>query len=81
MTLAKSGLDAALFLDEPEEYVVTSALGSNRAICFASKNGSDASVEIIVSGNDTPLSIADSGTKITINSATGSGGAATSTAA
>jgi len=81
MTLAKSGLDAALFLDEPEEYVVTAALGSNRDICFVSKNGTDASVEIIVSGNDTPLSIADSGTKITINSATGSGGAATSTAA
>jgi hypothetical protein len=81
MTLAVSGLSAALYQDEPEEYVVTAALGSNRDICFASKNGTDASVEIIVSGNNTPLTIADSGTKITINSATGAGGAATSTAA
>ena len=81
MTQAVSGLSAALFRDEPEEYVVTANLGSNRDICFASKNGTDASVEIIVSGSSTPLSIADSGTKITINSATNSGGTATSTAA
>jgi hypothetical protein len=81
MTSAVSGLSAALFRDEPEEYVVTANLGSNRDICFASKNGTDASVEIIVSGNNTPLSISDSGTKITINSATNSGGVATSTAA
>ena len=81
MTSAVSGLSAALFRDEPEEYVVTAALGSNRDICFVSKNGTDASVEIIVSGSSTSLSIADSGTKITINSATNVGGVATSTAA
>lgn len=81
MTSAVSGLSAALYQDEPEEYVVTAALGSNRDICFASKNGTDASVEIIVSGSNTPLTIDDSGTKVTINSATGAGGAATSTAA
>lgn len=80
MTSAVSGLSAALFRDEPEEYVVTAALGSNRDICFVSKNGTDASVEIIVSGSSTPLSITDSGTKITINSATNVGGTATSTA-
>lgn len=80
MTSAVSGLSAALFRDEPEEYVVTAALGSNRDICFVSKNGTDASVEIIVSGNNTPLSIAVSGTKVTINSATDGSGTATSTA-
>ena len=80
MTSAVSGLSAALFRDEPEEYVVTAALGSNRDICFASKNGTDASVEIIVSGNNTSLSIAVSGTKVTINSATDGSGTATSTA-
>lgn len=81
MTSAVSGISAALYLDELEEYVVTAALGSNRDICFVSKNHTDASVEIIVSGNNTPLTIADSGTKITINSATNGAGVATSTAA
>lgn len=81
MTNAVSGMSAALYQDEPEEYVVTAALGSNRDICFVSKNGTDASVEIIVSGSNTPLSIADSGTKVTVNSATNAGGVATSTAA
>ena len=80
MTLAVSGVSAALYRDELEEYVVT-ALGSNRDICFASKNGTDASVEILVAGNNTPLSVTVLGTKVTIASATGSGGAATSTAA
>lgn len=40
--------------------------------------GDDISAENIVSGNNTPLSIVVTGNKITINSATGAGGAATS---
>lgn len=80
MSIAVSGLSAALYRDEPEEYVVT-ALGSNRDICFVSKNGVTNSVEIIVAGNNTALTVTDSGSKATINSATGAGGAATSTAA
>ena len=80
MPSAVSGLSAAIYRDEPEEYVVT-ALGSNRDICFASKNGVTNSVEIIVAGSNTALTVTDSGSKATINSATGAGGAATSTAA
>ncbi len=81
MTNAVSGLSAALFRDEPEEYVVTAALGSNRDICFASKNGTTNKVKIVVSGNDTPLSVSVAGAVLTINSATNAGGTATSTAA
>ena len=81
MTGAKSGLDAALFLDEPEEYVVTPALGSNRDICFVSKNHATNKVEIVVSGNDTPLSVSAAAPKLTINSATDADGDPTSTAA
>ena len=80
MTSAVSGLSAAIYRDEPEEYVVT-ALGSNRDICFVSKNGVTNSVEIIVAGSNTALTVTDSGSKATINSATGAGEAATSTAA
>lgn len=79
MTSAVSGLSAALYRDEPEEYVVT-ALGSNKDICFVSKNGTTPSIEIVVSGNNTPLSVSDSGSDITVNSATDAGGLATSTA-
>lgn len=80
MTLAKSGLDAALFLDEPEEYVVTVALGSNRDICFVSKNHATNKVEIVVGGVTAPLSVAVVGPKLTITSAN-TDGSATSTAA
>lgn len=79
MTDAVSGLSAALYRDEPEEYVVT-ALGSNRDICFVSKNGVTNSVEIIVGETTTPLSVADSGSKVTVTSAN-TDGSATSTAA
>jgi hypothetical protein len=81
MTDAVSGLSAALFRDEPEEYVVTAALGSNRDICFVSKNGATNKVKIVVSGNNTPLSVSVVGAVLTINSATNVGGTATSTAA
>lgn len=80
MTGAKSGLDAALFLDEPEEYVVTPALGSNRDICFVSKNGTTNHVEIVVGGVTAPLSVSAVGAKLTVTSAN-TDGSATSTAA
>ena len=81
MTSSVSGLSAALYRDEPLYYAVTAALGSNRDICFASLNGATNSVECLVAGNNTALSVTVSGAKVTINSATGPGGAATSTAA
>jgi len=81
MTNAVSGMSAALYRDEAEEYVVTAALGSNRDICFVSKNHTTNKVEIVVSGNDTPLSVSVVGSKLTINSATDGSGNATSTAA
>ena len=74
-------MSAALYRDEPEEYVVTAALGSNRDICFVSKNHAVNKVEIVVSGNNTPLSVSAAAPKLTINSATNAGGTATSTAA
>ncbi|MCK9570705.1 phage tail protein [Candidatus Pacearchaeota archaeon] len=80
MTSAVSGLSAALFRDEPEEYVVTAALGSNRDICFASKNGTTNKVEIVVGGVTAPLSVEVVGAKLTITSAN-TDGSATSTAA
>ena len=80
MTSAVSGLSAALFRDEPEEYVVTAALGSNRDICFVSKNGTTNKVEIVVGGVTAPLSVAVVGPKLTITSAN-TDGTATSTAA
>jgi hypothetical protein len=79
MTSAVSGLSAALFRDEPEEYVVT-ALGSNRDICFVSKGGTANSVEIVVGGVTAPLSVAVVGNKVTVTSAN-TDGVATSTAA
>jgi hypothetical protein len=81
MTSAVSGLSAALYRDETEEYVVTANLGSARDICFVSKNNTTPSIEIVVSGNDTALSVTDSGSDITVNSATDGSGNATSTAA
>ncbi len=80
MTSAVSGLSAALFRDEPEEYVVTAALGSNKDICFVSKNGTTNKVEIVVGGTTAPLSVAVAGPKLTITSAN-TDGSATSTAA
>ena len=80
MTSAVSGLSAALFRDEPEEYVVTAALGSNRDICFVSKNHATNKVEIVVGGVTAPLSVAVVGPKLTITSAN-TDGSATSTAA
>ena len=81
MSSAVSGLSAALYQDEGEEYVVTPALGSNRDICFVSKNHATNKVEIVVSGNNTPLSVSAAAPKLTINSATDGSGNATSTAA
>jgi len=80
MTSAVSGLSAALFRDEPEEYVITPALGSNRDICFVSKGGTVNSVEIVVGGTTAPLSVAVVGDKLTVTSAN-TDGSATSTAA
>ena len=80
MTSAVSGMSAALFRDESEEYVVT-ALGSNRDICFVSKNGVTPSIEIAVSGNNTPLSVSVSGSDVVVHSATNGSGVATSTPA
>lgn len=81
MTSAISGLSAALFRDEPEEYVVTAELGSNKDICFVSKNHTTNKIEIVVSGNNTPLSISVASPKVTVNSATNGSGVATSAAA
>lgn len=80
MTGAVSGLSAALFRDEPEEYVVTPALGSNRDICFVSKNHATNKVEIVVGAETAHLSVAVVGAKLTITSAN-TDGSATSTAA
>ncbi len=38
MTNAKSGLDAGLFLDEDDDYVVFES-GSNKGMCFVSLGG------------------------------------------
>jgi hypothetical protein len=81
MTEAKSGLDAGLYRDEAEEYVVTDDLGSDRDICFKSLAGATPSIEIVVSGNDTPLSVDVVGSAVTVNSATNGSGDAASTAA
>jgi hypothetical protein len=80
MTIAVSGLSAALYRDEPEEYVVT-ALGSNKDICFASKNNAVPGIAIVVAGNNTALSVGVASSDITVYSATGGTGLATSTAA
>jgi hypothetical protein len=76
-----SGFSAALYKDEQSNYVVTPALGSNRDLCFVSKNGVTPSIEIVVSGTNTPLSVSVAGSDVTVHSATNVGGAATSTAA
>lgn len=80
MTNAVSGMSAALYRDEAEEYVVTPALGSDRDICFVSKNHTTNKVEIVVGGITAPLSVAVVGPKLTITSAN-TDGSATSTAA
>jgi len=79
MTNAKSGLDAGLYRDETAEYLVTDH-GSNRDLCFVSKAGVTPSIEIVVSGNDTPLSVSVVGSDVTVHSATNGSGQATSTA-
>lgn len=81
MTLAKSGLDAGLYRDEAEEYVVTEDLGSDRDICFKSLDGATPSIEIVVDGIDTELSVDVLASAVTVNSATDGSGNATSTAA
>jgi hypothetical protein len=68
---------------------LTMALGSNKDLEFTSlvlghgpahDGVSAASIEIAVAGNNTALSVVVTGSAIVINSATGAGGAATSTA-
>ncbi len=63
---------------------LTTAKGSNKDLTFTSRvlgvAGDDISVECVVSGNDTPLSISVAASDITINSATDGSGNATSTA-
>jgi hypothetical protein len=68
---------------------LTTSKGSNKDLTFTSKVIGDgpshdgvsaASIECVVAGNSTPLSIDVVGDAITINSATDSGGSATSTA-
>jgi len=81
MTSAVSGFSAALYRDEQSNYVITPALGSNRDLCFVSKNGVTPSIEIVVSGTNTPLSVSVAGSDVTVHSATNVGGTATSTAA
>lgn len=79
MTNAKSGLDAGLFLDEDDDYVVFES-GSNKGMCFVSLGGTP-SIEIVVSGNNTPLSVGVVGDVVTVNSATDADGDPTSTSA
>lgn len=80
-TSAISGLSAALYRDEPEEYIVTPNLGNNKDLCFVSKNGVTPSLTIAVAGLGTELSVSVVDSDITINSATDGSGEATSTAA
>lgn len=79
MTSAISGLSAALYEDEADEYVVVEQ-GSNKGMCFVSLGGTP-SLEIVVSGNDTPLSVDVAVDVVTVNSATDADGDPTSTAA
>ena len=80
MTSAVSGFSAALYKDEQNRYRVTPALGSNRDLCFACKVTSCPSIQILVSGNSTPLSVSVIDDDIVVHSATNVGGTATSTA-
>jgi len=63
---------------------VTGVVGNNNAIRWTSKVpgilGNTIVVDIVVSGNNTPLSISVSGNTVTINSATDGSGNATTTA-
>jgi len=80
MTSAVSGFSAALYKDEQNRYRVTPALGSNRDLCFACKVTSCPSIQILVSGNNTPLSVTVIDDDIVVHSATNASGVATSTA-
>jgi hypothetical protein len=66
-------------------FLETAMSGTHNDIAFVAKahgaGGTSIRITIAVAGNSTPLSVSVSGNDITINSATGSGGAATSTAA
>ena len=66
----------------------TNLTGSNNDLVYTAKagaakfeTGNDITVRYVVSGNSTPLSVSVSTNAITVNVATDSGGAATSTAA
>jgi hypothetical protein len=63
----------------------TGVEGNNNAITWTAKkcgsSGNSVIIDIVVSGNNTPLSIDVTGNTVTINSATDGGGSATTTAA
>jgi hypothetical protein len=80
MTSAVSGFSAALYKDEQNRYRVTPALGSNRDICFACKVTSCPSIQIVVAGSNTSLSVSVIDDDVIVYSATNVGGTATSTA-
>lgn len=65
--------------------LTTALTGTNNDLTYSSVNrgpaGNDISVRYVVAGNSTALSVSVSGKDITVNVATDSGGAATSTAA
>jgi hypothetical protein len=66
------------------EFLVTALAGANNDLAFIARTpGTTPTVRVTftVAGNNTPLSIAVVGEDITVNVATGAGGAATSTAA
>lgn len=79
MTSAVSGISAALFRDEDDDYVVFES-GSNKGMCFVSLGGTP-SLEIVVSGTSTSLSVSVAGDVVTVASATDGDGDPTSTAA
>lgn len=64
---------------------LSTAQGSNKDLTFTAQRRAGQSsalirIRYVVAGNNTPLSVAVSGNDITVNLATGAGGAATSTA-
>lgn len=65
--------------------LTTALTGTNNDLVFTAKeignDGNLINITYVVAGNNTPLSIAVVGNAITVNVATGAGGAATSTAA
>lgn len=78
-TEVRSGLDGAFYRDDPRPYVLT-AWGSNKDLCFSSQVGTLASITIVVSGSETPLSVSVVGNAVTVNSETNVGGDPVSTA-